>query len=51
MSIAPVFHRAIYARDTAQQLLRPTALQVQVRSGVFLAAYGALARPPSCARI
>ena len=37
MSIAPVFHRDSYARDTAQQLLRPTALQVQVRSGVFLA--------------
>ena len=36
MSPEPVFHRPEYASDMAQQLLRPTALQVQVRSGVFL---------------
>lgn len=32
----PVFHRPEYAAAMAQQLLQPTALQVQVRSGVFL---------------
>ena len=31
-----VFHRPAYAADMAQQLLKPTALQLQVRSGVFL---------------
>ncbi len=31
-----LFRRSAYAADTAQQMLRPTALQVQVRSGVFL---------------
>ncbi len=36
MTAEPVFHRPTYAADMAQQLLRPTALQVQVRSGVFL---------------
>lgn len=30
------YHREQYATDLAQQLLKPTALQVQVRSGVFL---------------
>ena len=30
------FHRAQYAQDLAVQLLKPTALQLQVRSGVFL---------------
>lgn len=30
------FHRAQYAKDLAVQLLKPTALQLQVRSGVFL---------------
>lgn len=30
------YHREQYAQDLAQQLLKPTALQVQVRSGVFL---------------
>jgi hypothetical protein len=30
------YHREQYASDLAQQLLKPTALQVQVRSGVFL---------------
>lgn len=30
------FHRPDYATDMAKQMLRPTALQVQVRSGVFL---------------
>lgn len=32
----PVFHRSQYAADMAHQLLKPSALQVQVRSGVFL---------------
>jgi predicted AAA+ superfamily ATPase len=31
-----LFHRAEYGQDTAQQLLRPSGLQLQVRSGVFL---------------
>lgn len=31
-----VFHRPQYAADMAHQLLKPSALQVQVRSGVFL---------------
>lgn len=31
-----VFHRPKYARDMAQQLLHPTAFQLNVRSGVFL---------------
>lgn len=31
-----VFHRTTYAELMAQQLLNPTALQTQVRSGVFL---------------
>lgn len=36
MQAEPLFHRPKYASDMAQQLLRPTALQLQVRSGVFL---------------
>lgn len=36
MATEPVFHRPDYATRMAQQLLNPTALQVQVRSGVFL---------------
>lgn len=36
MLVSPFYHRERYAADLAQQLLRPTALQVQVRSGVFL---------------
>ena len=36
MTTEPVFHRPKYAADMAQQLLKPSALQVQVRSGVFL---------------
>lgn len=36
MSANPFYHREQYAADLAQQLLKPTALQVQVRSGVFL---------------
>lgn len=36
MPTEPVFHRPKYAADMAQQLLSPSALQVQVRSGVFL---------------
>jgi len=36
MQSSPVFHRPKYASDMAQQLLKPTALQLQVRSGVFL---------------
>lgn len=35
-SFDPFYHRGSYARDLAQQLLNPTALQIQVRSGVFL---------------
>lgn len=35
-SFDPFYHRESYARDLAQQLLNPTALQIQVRSGVFL---------------
>jgi hypothetical protein len=31
-----VFHRPEYAANMAQQLLKPSALQMQVRSGVFL---------------
>lgn len=31
-----VFHRPKYAQDMAQQLLHPTAFQLNVRSGVFL---------------
>lgn len=36
MTEDPFFHRPQYADDLAQQLLKPTALQLQVRSGVFL---------------
>jgi hypothetical protein len=36
MAENPFFHRPQYANDLAQQLLKPTALQLQVRSGVFL---------------
>jgi hypothetical protein len=36
MPANPFYHRGQYARDLAQQLLKPTALQLQVRSGVFL---------------
>lgn len=36
MLVTPFYHRERYAADLAQQLLRPTALQMQVRSGVFL---------------
>lgn len=36
MAPAPIFHRPQYAADMAQQMLKPSALQVQVRSGVFL---------------
>lgn len=36
MPANPFYHREQYAADLAQQLLKPTALQVQVRSGVFL---------------
>ncbi|MFW9595529.1 MAG: ATP-binding protein [Macromonas sp.] len=36
MSLPAVYHRPDYARDMAQQLLQPSALQLQVRSGVFL---------------
>ena len=36
MQPAAVFHRSQYATDMARQLLQPNALQVQVRSGVFL---------------
>ncbi len=36
MTATSLYHREQYARDLAQQLLKPTALQVQVRSGVFL---------------
>lgn len=31
-----VYHRTAYATDMARQLLQPSALQLQVRSGVFL---------------
>lgn len=36
MSHPDLFHRTDYARDMAKQLLQPSALQLQVRSGVFL---------------
>jgi predicted AAA+ superfamily ATPase len=36
MTEDPFFHRPQYANDLTQQLLKPTALQLQVRSGVFL---------------
>lgn len=36
MNQVELYHRTGYARDMAQQLLRPSALQLQVRSGVFL---------------
>lgn len=36
MNPADLYHRADYARDMALQLLKPSALQLQVRSGVFL---------------
>ena len=36
MNPADLYHRADYARDMALQLLQPSALQLQVRSGVFL---------------
>lgn len=36
MSLPAVYHRPDYARDMAHQLLQPSALQLQVRSGVFL---------------
>jgi len=47
MTTEPVFHRPKYAADMAQQLLKPSALQVQVRSGVFLSASAASERPHS----
>ena len=36
MSHPNLYHRSGYATDMAQQLLQPSALQLQVRSGVFL---------------
>jgi hypothetical protein len=36
MPSEPVYHRPDYAAAMADQLLRPNALQMQVRSGVFL---------------
>lgn len=36
MQAEHLFHRAAYGQDMAQQLLRPSGLQLQVRSGVFL---------------
>lgn len=36
MSHSELYHRTDYAHDMAKQLLQPTALQLQVRSGVFL---------------
>lgn len=36
MSSHTFFHRTEYASDMARQLLQPSALQLQVRSGVFL---------------
>ena len=36
MSRPDLFHRTDYASDMAKQLLQPSALQLQVRSGVFL---------------
>ena len=36
MSHPDLFHRTDYASDMAKQLLQPSALQLQVRSGVFL---------------
>ena len=36
MYLPAVYHRPDYARDMAHQLLQPSALQLQVRSGVFL---------------
>ena len=36
MSHLALYHRTDYAHEMAKQLLQPTALQLQVRSGVFL---------------
>lgn len=36
MSHLDLYHRTNYASDMAKQLLQPSALQLQVRSGVFL---------------
>ena len=36
MASHDVFHRPDYAQDMARQLLQPSSLQLQVRSGVFL---------------
>jgi hypothetical protein len=36
MANSSLYHRTHYASDMAKQLLQPTALQLQVRSGVFL---------------
>lgn len=36
MSQPDLYHRTAYASDMAKQLLQPSALQLQVRSGVFL---------------
>lgn len=36
MNPSNLYHRTDYASDMARQLLRPSALQLQVRSGVFL---------------
>ncbi len=36
MSPSSLYHRTPYANDMAKQLLQPSALQLQVRSGVFL---------------
>lgn len=36
MKVEHLFHRSEYGEDMARQLLRPSGLQLQVRSGVFL---------------
>jgi hypothetical protein len=36
MKVEHLFHRSEYGEDIARQLLRPSGLQLQVRSGVFL---------------
>ena len=36
MTLEDVFHREHYAQEIAQDLLKPTVLKEQLRSGVFL---------------
>ena len=43
-----VFHRPKYAEEMAEQLLHPTALQLSVRSGVFLSGIRRVGKTTPC---